>query len=892
MPHQSETEEERRRRLGIPEPPPGFVSLSASRSGRVADDSSTAFEIPPPPEGFISRSEASGGETDVGRALQQPIQGFNETFAAIAGFPGDVVNPLARGFGAERDILPGSETLRETFVRGPEPQTGLERSFRRGGKVAGEALSMAAPILRGARAIPRPPTPGPQGLRQQVIQSVAEAPAGRALATDANLGFLSGAAGEGAVELTGEERFRPAGEIIGGFGPAATTSLIANSPTGLAARFVKTAVSRFVPSQRAKLGQEQAKRIVGEAVGDLQPFEVENIRVSEGVRKQIPGLKPSIGEASGSPALVAQQQALESGMAGRALETQAARRLANQQAIGGFEKTVAPPTTGENIDFVVEAASGRVMDVRDRITASQEDISTRQQVLAGRIPTVDRAEAGAQMRGAIIDRRREVSDEMSALADELGINNADVTVQSRGVFESIRDSFAPTRFGNPKARPDVLDDIDLAIEQTAAGVPVTFQDFKSLRERVSNDLIDAMSGANPNKQLQRSLVEMKITLDDQMKTLTFPDDPELAQRYQQFRQSYFDDFVTPFENNAAFRIRQRGAKGFFQTQDEKVFSTFFGPGKLSNIRQWKQIFGDDPDALQSFSGMVLDDLRQVAVVDGVINQKQLDGWLAKHRTVLDEIPSVRNLVSQIGDANQAMLGRMAQLDGRQKTMETSALFKELQASSSALQTRTPEESIARLMRDPRKMQSFMSAIKANSAATEALKRHVWDGVQQADAEKMARYMNDNEQSLRVVLGDAHFRNLTTINDAMRIVERVPPPPGRGVVTDPLERFTQERIGVSPQEIQNTIYRFGVGFVGAKFITTNFFSKIFRNKSARAMEATFTETLYDPELAQELADIALIRKSAPIKAAKKLNTFLFSVGIDPFGEDENTAPSPE
>lgn len=848
------------------QPPPGFELDQPETSPQAL--------APEPPEGFVVDTG-----TSLSRAAQQPFQGFNEKFSALAGLPGDLLNPLVRRLGAAGDVLPGSEEFREQFVQGPEPQNVLERGLRRGGEVAFETAEIALPIgalAKGGRAaLPAIPSRAP-GVRETLIRGIAEAPQAPAAALDVVSGFTSGLAEQfGSEASQGDATVTGLSALAGGFAP----TVLAASPTAFMARGVQSIRSRFAPGVQS----ERAKEFIGDIVGQkLTTQEAEGLERGIALQDEIPGFRPSIAEATGSPALAAEQVGLEARLSGPALEQEFIRRQANQQAIDDFILNNAPQNLGVNVDGVIDAATGRVSTTAGRIERAQKTIRERQTRL-GELPEIDPAQTGELIREGVFGARRARQNEMTELANDLGLSNVDVTAEVAPALTRIIDeNTIKGRFQDPEAAPPILRQMQTVLDDiNAGGRPVSFGDLKGLRERISDDLIDSISGASPNRQRIRNLTFLKKDVDGMMATLTFEGAPELAANYKQFRDTYFNDFVSKFENGVAFKVLQKNQRGFFQTTDEKVATEFFQPKGQTAVRQYLDIFDDSPVHLQALNDVGMDSLRRAAAQNGTISQTKLNGWKFRHQEVLDELPELSAQVETVSTANQALNTRAASLDARGKTLESSAFVRELRKVDTTAQT--PEQAINKMIKDPRRLGVLLKRLPKGSPARAGLERHMWDGATNLSAADMGNYIKDNQRALTAVFGDAHMKNLKRINDAMQIVERLPAPSGTREELSKATKFFEEKLGITPQLGANRIFQTQSRIVGARYAVADLFGRYFRNKSHREIDAILSESLYDVNLAGDLAAVSLKKAPAGPATVKKLNAWLATLGVQ---DEEN------
>ena len=136
---------------------------------------------------------------------------------------------------------------------------------------------------------------------------------------------------------------------------------------------------------------------MGEA---LTPGAREALGGADSLRNEIPGFNPTLGEATGSPALIASQRRVESRATGADLERVTARRDQSQAAIDSYSGQMGPQGQG-GPEFIIDTANQRVESLRQAIGDRVSDVRASRNALAESVPIADRAEAGKTLRETI-----------------------------------------------------------------------------------------------------------------------------------------------------------------------------------------------------------------------------------------------------------------------------------------------------------------------------------------------------------------------------------------------------------------------------------------------------------------------------------------------------------
>lgn len=832
--------------------------------------------------GGIRETEPASPES---RPVSQFLSGFNETLGgALADIPNrasarmDEIERLnvergrdARPFGIPRIPDPigllGNLILDKTV--GEDPQTGVDRIARRAGQEVAATAPLAAGVFGAAATAPAVTSSmlgqrsfgrGVETLLQGVRNTPLTAAAGEAAAT-IGAGVGAGVAREIAPDSANAEL---AGQFVGGMSPA----LLAQTPTAIAIRLGRGLTSRMSGSAVTRAAEQEVARVVGPELG---PRAEAGIDAAEALRQEMPGFSASLAESTQSPALLATQRAIEGSATGQELQALAARREGNVEAITRFAASRAPDAPNSP-SFVVDTANRRVQDIRADLDAQGAQNLGQRQTLAETLPTADRSNLGATLRDRLTTIRRDTSARMTQLADELGINNSDVTVQFNEVRQQIVDDFSPgSVFEDARNFPEVVS----VLRNLPEDEIITFADLKALRERLTDDLLDAQSAASPSRKRIRVLSHLQERIDGTINDLTQVADPNLAARYDQFRQTYFNEYIEPFERGAAFAVRQRDGRGFYRLPDEKVASAFFGARDVSGARQFKLAFGNDPDATAAITSAAMDNLRDATVRDGVIDPRRFENWLRAHDSVLNEFPEIKAGVSDIRSANQALSARQAQLDVRTKTVNDSILGRRLQAVSRG--TQTPEQLIASAVKDPRLMRSLVASLRNDPASLESLRRHVWDDANSLSARDISAFLENNAASLSRAFDLRHLSDLQNIQRARTLVESVPAPQGQAFRPDPVGALTRQ-LGQGVPAIQARVFAAESGRTSFRFVAGDMFARFIRGRSQIRSDALLREALYNPEVARDLSSMIGFQGTKP-EIANRLNVWLFNLGLN-------------
>ena len=841
----------------------------------------------------LSAPEPRGesAETYVGAAGS----GFNEGLAQVLGLPVDLVTRAIRMIPGAGEVMPahaagGSESIRTALneigiltgdaayrdALGREPTTGEAMTARVAEEVGATAPFAAAPlaVARAGRAAPRPPGRGSAAgnAARAIVETASRAP-GRTTAAEAGLGASAGAGAAVAQQAApGDPSAETLGTLAGGLSPA----VAARGPAGMAARLA----SRVVRHNAPEAVRRRAEREVADTIrAEVTPADRAALEEAARLRRDMPGFDPTLAEATGSPSLGAAQRRIESEASGPALNALAARHAGNAEALRRFAADAAPPGP-DNPMLVIDVAKRRGETLMGRVDAALEEVSARRAAAADALPAVDRADRGRAIRDAIEAARKDARAAMSARAEELGINNADASVEFRTLAENMKElGTARSVFEDTHNLPEVLRQLErMAAAKKGKSRKVSFRDLKALRERVGDDLRDAAAAANPSQKKIRMLATLRSQIDEAIDAVAKDADPALAGNYATFRDEYFRTVIQPFERGVMFKVRAKDRRRVYRTPDERVAEAFFGPGRQSAARQYQRVFGSNPEALDALADVALDSYRQAAVRDGVINPRLAETWVRRHQAVLDEFPRFAARIQEAGGLNDALLQRQAQLEARRKAVEDSILMRRMRPVDLGVQT--PGQAILHALRTPRVMNTLLRSVRGDEAAMAALRRHVWDAAADLPADELASFTAEHRRALSRIFPPRHMANLDRIQRARTMIERVPPPQGRAAAGESGVTRLGKRLGTGVPQAQSRLFAATSGRTSYRYIAGDMLARFFQRRSEVQRQALFREALYNPEVAEDLA--AMVGPGDPRVygfRARRLNAWLFNIGID-------------
>ena len=443
------------------------------------------------------------------------------------------------------------------------------------------------------------------------------------------------------------------------------------------------------------------------------------------------------------------------------------------------------PNTPAAADDVTRVAAKPGDIVRKALDERVTRNLLEQQALSGKVPTADLAEKGRLLRDELNAQRIAVRDQFDRRATAEGLDNVDVTLNFRNFQDKVEADYALQTFDNPAYRPRVLDDVvafgKSAPEEPGGLVntglldergqpvmrepnvaakpdrqPVSFQDVKRLRERITTDLRVAQRSNNPTeRERARTLTKVLRDFDDMIVGGELTNAaPNVAAKWRQFRQDYKTDYVDVFRPPQMKDIRGRDIDGFEEMADEAVAAELFKPGNVTMARRFKDAIraANDGEAVaratDAIEFVAMDSLNKAAVRNGAIDPALLATWKRNHQSMLDEFPYLKEKVENVQQASTALVARNAKLTARKQAVQKSVMERKLaQVESGA---KTPDALIDDALKNYSVATRLVSRLRGDDAALNNLRDVVKEKIPLNDPKAALKFLSDNERSLSTI----------------------------------------------------------------------------------------------------------------------------------------------
>lgn len=816
----------------------------------------------------------AAGNADHARRLVAAIDAMDQSSSIpeqagvgiLKGFEG-----VMRQMGADEQAIlggaPGMEARQQTLesptmvdeLDAPEPQGPGQRFARRAGEtVGGSAPFMGiGPVVGGSAAI---------------IPEL--------------VGAGASAVGSGSVAALapGHPGLEIAGEIIAPL--LAPWSLPANAMRIW--RGGKKLYDKYI-TEEGIVGQHEAA--MQDAVGrKLGPEEQERLKRTRELQENIPGFKPTMGEALhdtgvGSD-LLATQRAMEDAMPAGERAAKQQRYEDNLNAIHEYQDSLAPGSKVA-VQQIIDDISGKVTDLHAPHDAELATVGKEQINLGEKLPQTDRMAAGQTLRGREEAMRTEEMQRMGQLADELGLNSGKLALPFDELKTKMADKYGLKRGEDPQNQPQIL-----SIIEQDPNAKIGFNDLMTYRTTINKALMKAVF--DKNDLMARKLAGMQHDIDDFIETAAPKQyslrqgevvltDPHIGAAYDTFRSQYKADVVDRFKQGAAYRVRQKNGESFYITPDEKVAGLFWK--SPSGAKQFDTTFRGDPDAVAALRDSMLDDLRDSAVRDGKINNTLYDTWMRRHGSALSELektnPQIVAEVRSIRNASESLAERAVALESRKMEIDNQTLVKRLSKVGDG--TLPPQKIAEDALKNPVVMRQALNTIGADAGARQAWNRVLWDTATSSEEAMEAALKNP---SMRMALGDQHVGYLQNIFDATKMSKSSGKMAGRDITGDVADSI-KGQTGQGMDTLAAKFWALHTGRAGPVWLMTHVGGAVFRKQRRNAVVRVLKRAIYDMDVAKAMSE-SLSDRNPFSRPNLKMKGYLFNAGYDMLSDDDESS----
>jgi len=681
------------------------------------------------------------------------------------------------------------------------------------------------------------------------------------------------------------ERGAQIGEFLGSLGGPVIASRIANVGEAVTNKVASVGAEKFGitdvrPSSQKRAGEAMAIKQIGESI-EAAPASGKNLAEAVDIQDKIPNFKPTLGQSSGAPGVIAIENKIASGTP-QSLAKAAEREVENVAAIADFADSKFPAGKVSPIKPVETRYAQIVKTQQSKLDATNDQIAR----LAARQETSDTAAIGERLRelrneaqvparavknAAYRDLyetankagvKADVSD-VQALMKEVAGSDAQAAQIMPGLYNDVG---AAIKQYKPKAGPAILGPDGQPLAATTAKVEVPFEALHSMQKRAKADLNAALAANDGNRAYLIGQVHDKIS--DKIKAFEGTEFGIVADKLKAAN-------AKNAEYTRIFKEGLGGKTGPFAinkygkvTNDEDIVrKLIFNPENKRGTQEFFDVYGSNPEAHRLLKDGVTDMFAKAAVRDGEIKPALVETFLRQHKQQLDLVPEIRKQLTNTDAMNDALLTRRASIMEQQKAVDKSVVAKIAKSEDA-------DAVIRSALTNPTEMKTLVAQALRTPEGTQSLSRAVADAV--AQHKNPLQFLTDNEKTLKPLLnklGKDHYENLQTLTKAEEMMGRVKSP--TNVNLDKLKDIGEQTIGTSGKGILSRLMNVNKGYASAEYVTFDlggrYIYKVKTEEANKIMEAA----IYDPEMAKALINMP---KQSAKQAINSLRSHAMSHGI--------------
>jgi len=651
---------------------------------------------------------------------------------------------------------------------------------------------------------------------------------------------------------------------------------------------------------------KQTARILAQASNDAAQAEAARTSANQTLIRDSIGkeINLSIPESTLDPSLLFEQRGFERETTGMTTVDNLQRKIANLLNLDAFrtQKIADAEAHPSAIFSTVTNKYNRIMRV---INKQGDEVEDNLNALTGRLPSIDPTEKvgsklsfGQDIRAELI-KREEIADlAVTKAAKRLGINERDPLADAQPMKDAINaqlkidpENTGVSYGGLPKS---VRRFLEFNFNAKGKEGKINFQDWKEFRSQVASELREST-----NDSEIRHLSILASALDNSVK---FVGNNAAGKARQEFAEFYLNTKILPFSAAVVKKIMKTAPGGGkeieYHLADEDVAAAF--TKSSSDVRTYRELFGDDPVKMDMFRDAVLDEVATAAVTEGKLSKTKLSTFIntkgkEKYGEVVITDPTTKepvlllNYLSDVAKTQDALLARRTQIIARKKKiseMEVTSLLDEAgyrfdKETGMITANGKPHEAQALVdnavgysaesLNNPENLRSMWAIVQKNGddPAKEAFKNMVFKSIiskdrLQLDDPGVAAVANNAVRSANMLkrykddiflpmMGKEHFDNAMAFFDLTGKTLKTGFSEGAGIEdAGLLERF-QAITGQSPKGTQAQFAALNTGRQSP--ITTAIFfiqSALRENLLAGKYEA-LKDAILDPNLARVLSE---------------------------------------
>jgi hypothetical protein len=752
----------------VPEEPPSPVALPQGYR-EMADfamgnalAAARAAATPKPPPDRVGEN-LTGANKGIATILGLPVDIIASTLKSVANsasLPGmDLVNPIGNvvprlmqmaGMGNITDPMGGSESIKRGMRAVGVPE--VEPVDRQGRITSRIAEEVAASLIPTAGLVGKAAQATRMGKVDptSILAPFASAPV-RETANQVALATSAGTGAAASQEVFGQG---PVADIAGALFGSQMGSNMARMG-GTVSEIAKNVVD---PKRMAR--SDTGARLVDSMVDKTR--DVDGRVVSAGdtafgdrfkrgreLEAEVPGLKLTAGETTTDPGLQALEYQRRSGGPSTGLYEQ--QRQNNRTAVDSALGEIAPKATSDAATR--KALEARAAQATGKASAVVEKRAGEADTAAAAVePPLSRAEAGEIVRKEIesqlaANRAKERSEWQAADPEgKTAFETGSIKARAQALLDDTPRTEAPTdtppivkelagkadapaptgRSIDPELMPEV--------EKAAAGKALlreteSVDELLALKSRLSTAIREERAADAPTPNRIRKLSIMLDEVTNAISTGASKSAENAAAKEAIDKATATSrELNDRFTRGTAAEVTGVDARGGRKVENSELPGKFFKSGANGTpeaLADFERAVGDSTVARSALRSYALDDAKRVAMKDGKVDAKALEGWIAKHKDALDAYPKIREELGSLASAQKAL----ERASRREQLLKDSVADPKKSTVAKYLDREEARSSIGAVMdsKNPRKeMTNLVNSLKGDADALEGARRAFWD----------------------------------------------------------------------------------------------------------------------------------------------------------------------
>ena len=672
------------------------------------------------------------------------FSGFNEGFADVVGLPVDLVNSGMKALGIPTSDTPvfGSAFINKYIMPQPfEAKTPGERIMRRIGEEIGGTVPLAAGSVAAAGARTASKAAGkvaealPAGdtvaqrfanVPTYIVEELAKVDPRTLTAIETALASGAGLGAGLMKELfpQGGPMAEFVGELIGGVAPAAMLGLVRRAKDAAIAGAKKAVGFESEEATKQRLGKHLDKV---SREGKIE----QGVEEAEALQKEMPVFKPTAGQATGEPGVIASERALEK--SGAEMTQKFRVRLGeNRQVVRDYFEATAPegePTkvitqlqkqrdqqesllnTGlARTEAKLETMRGRISEKTKQVIEQTERLMQQaDERIAQRLESIG-PKLTPKQQGEII--RQEYQQELNRFRLEAAENydkvgEAHLTVTNTKAALRELDAVPPRLRikdpvpGNVRGVINRMGEKIEDVKNTAPGFVArvgenegveSFTNLRQVRSELKAAMRDATAADDETsvRAINKLLDGVEADMNELLPSGRFGDlYPDQAEAYARATEHYLKG-VERLKRGEANQLRLKDRYGNYRVRDEDAATLFLRDE--TSIDNFNKAFGGKAEAQRTLSDAARLDFWDFAMKPqtGTLDRNKAARWMQDHEHVFKAFPELRgeflnaSKMQQSYEASKAEMKALAKDPEKFLRLDDPKLFDQLSATERRL----------------------------------------------------------------------------------------------------------------------------------------------------------------------------------------------------------------